>query len=131
MRRRALRSIISRVDSLVLYTAEPRMFWRALTYAARHGGATVSGEPPTLAVALPESRLYASETGLSEPVAPEVARLGPGVREIVIDRHNRPIAEAFLADVLAQIPGLVDADDNGRLIEAATFAEAVRTGQRP
>jgi hypothetical protein len=119
------------VDSLVLYTAEPRMFWRTLTHAARHGGATVSGEPPKLAVVLPETRLYAGETGLSEPVPPEVARLGSGVREIVIDRHNRPVAEAFLADVLALVPGLVDADDDGRLVEAASFAEAVRTGQRP
>jgi hypothetical protein len=121
--------MISRVDSLILYTTEPETFWRALTETARRAGRSVSGEPPELALTLP-ARLYIGEKGLTRPVPPQVGRLGPGVREIVIDRNNRPVAEAFLADVLALVPGLVDADDDGRVVEPVSFAEAVKTGQR-
>jgi hypothetical protein len=127
----ALPRIISGVDSLILYTAEPGMFWRALTEAARGAGGEVSGEPPNLAVMLPETRLYTGETGATDPIPPQLESLGSGVRGIVIDRHNRPVAEAFLADVLALVPGLVDADDDGRVVESASFAKSVKTGQRP
>jgi hypothetical protein len=124
-------TIICGVDSLILYTAEPAMFWHALADTARRAGAAVSGKPPEVSVVMPDTRLYATETGLTEPVPPQVESLGPGVREIVIDRHNRPLAEAFLVDVLALVPGLVDADDDGGVVESASFAEAVKSGRRP
>jgi hypothetical protein len=79
---------------------------------------------------MPIAVLYIHEGAPAEPVPREAQRLGPAMREISIDRHDRPQAEAFLAEVMDRVPGLVDADDDGRLVPTAEFAAAVRAGKR-
>jgi hypothetical protein len=127
------RAKINGIDSLILYTTGVERFWAALRdVAERTPAVTFHHEPPEAALEVGEDcRLYVSVEGLQEPVPPAVRDIGRDAREVVIDRHNRVPAEAFLADVLDCVRGLVDADDNGQLMSTATFVAAVRAGRRP
>jgi hypothetical protein len=120
------------IDSLVLYTTEPGTFWRVLGEVARAAGVVWHREPPEVAIEVgTDCRLYIHEGAPTQPVPDQAQRLGPAMREVVIDRHNRLQANAFLADVMDRVPGLVDADDDGRVVPMVTFAAAIRAGERP
>jgi hypothetical protein len=75
-------------------------------------------------------RLYADEDKPEDPIPERVTALGPTAREIVIRRHNRIGAEAFIAEALADLPALVDAGEDDTLVDMSDFVAAVRSGLR-
>lgn len=118
------------MDSRIIYCAEPDELWAALKRTAQRDGGVVHGVPPEIAVELPEARLYVSETETSGDLPDDARSLGGGVREFVIDVHNAPVAERFLADAIEELDVVVD-DDDGYVADGRAFVAAVRSGYRP
>lgn len=77
-----------------------------------------------------DCRLYIAESAPTDPVPDKARRLGPDLGEVIVDRHNRVAAEAFLAEVIASIPGLIDPDDDGQLVSVDAYVSAVRGARR-
>jgi hypothetical protein len=134
---------IGGIDNLELYTTEPETFWRALREAALAVDASWDESPDVVAISVGEDcRLYIHEDWRrhyveqgwppgEEPVPEEAKRLGPTMRDFLIDRHNRLVAEAFLVHVMSKVTGLIDlGDQDGQLVTTENFVAAVRGGKR-
>ena len=53
------------------------------------------------------------------------------MRDFLIERHNRLVAEAFLVHVMSKVTGLIDlGDQDGQLVTTENFVAAVRAGER-
>jgi len=117
------------MDSILVYTADPRQFWRSLSLAAARRGAVVHGSPPEIAIEVDEARLYIHEGAPEDDGPPLAVRLGAARREFVVDIHNPPVAEAFLADVIDGLDAVVD-DDHGSVMPGVEYVARVRTRHR-
>ena len=113
------------MDSVIVYTADGERFWRALAAAATQRGAVLHRSPPEVAIEVDDARLYVTEGPPDEDVPPLAAGLGAALREVVVDIHNPPVAQAFLADVLSGLDVVVD-DDHGQVMSGAEFVDRVR-----
>jgi hypothetical protein len=134
---------MGRIDSLELFTTEPEKFWRALREVALAVDASWDDSPDLVAISVGEDcRLYVHkdwrrryvERGWppgEEPVPEEARRLGPTMRDFLIDRYNRLVAEAFLVHVMSKVTGLIDLmEQDGQLVTTEDFVAAVRAGER-
>ena len=113
------------MDSTIIYTTEPALLWQAIVETSRRHNVVIHGTPPEISLELADARMYVSETRTEEEQLPVLATgLGSGVRQLVVDMHNRSRVEAFLADALVGLRVVVD-DDNGNVRTSDQFVTEV------
>ena len=113
------------MDGIIVYISDPERFWQSLKQAGARRGAVVHGSPPEVAIEVDDARLYITDQAPDEDVPPAASRMGAALREVIVDIHNAPVAEEFLADVLDGLDVVVD-DDHGRVMDGAEYVAARR-----
>ena len=85
----------------------------------------VHSSPPEVAIDVDDARLYVTDAPPEGDVPALAGRLGATPREVIVDIHNPPVAEGFLAQVLDGLDAVVD-DDHGHVMESAQYVARVR-----
>jgi hypothetical protein len=111
--------------SRLVFTTKRERFWRSMIDHAQRAG-RVHGSPPDIAIVVGNARLYISEASLPDEEIPDAARaLGSTMLTFVVDVHNALEADAFLAEALRDVPGVID-DDDGNVVATDAFIGAAR-----
>jgi hypothetical protein len=114
------------MDSRIVFTVERDRFWRSITTYATQCAGRIHGSPPEIAIEVGHARLYISEVPIADEEVPAAARaLGSTMLTFVVDVHNALEADAFLAEALRDVPGVID-DDDGNVVATDAFIGAAR-----